>query len=71
VPIDQVQDGTGTPVDPERFVADLAAALNEAVSDVDRAAAFGRAGRTRAVESFSWASIGDRTLEVYRTVLGT
>ena len=27
VPIDQVQDGTGTPLDPERFVADLADAL--------------------------------------------
>jgi starch synthase len=26
VPIEQVQDGTGTPVDPDRFVADLAAA---------------------------------------------
>ncbi|MER7070324.1 glycogen synthase [Terrabacter sp. NPDC000476] len=70
VPIEQVQDGTGTPVDPERFVADLAAALNEAVSDVERARAFGRAGRQRAVDSFSWDSIGDRTLEVYRTVLG-
>jgi starch synthase len=69
VPIDQVQDGTGTPVDPDAFVADLAAALNEAVSDVDRAHAFGRAGRQRAVDSFSWGSIGDRTLEVYRAVL--
>ena len=29
------------------------------------------AGRTRAVDSFSWASIGDRTLEVYRAVLGS
>ena len=38
VPIEQVQDGTGTPVDPDRFVADLAAALTEAVSDPDRAA---------------------------------
>ncbi|ADU48240.1 glycogen synthase [Intrasporangium calvum] len=69
VPIDQVQDGTGTPVDPERFVADLAAALTDAVSDPGRARAFGVAGRRRAVESFSWASIGDRTLEVYRSVL--
>ena len=69
VPIDQVQDGTGTPVDPERFVADLAAALTDAVSDPARARAFGVAGRRRAVESFSWASIGDRTLEVYRSVL--
>ena len=48
-----------------------AAALTDAVSDTDRAAAFGRAGRTRAVESFSWSSIGDRTLEVYRQVLGS
>jgi starch synthase len=71
VPIEQVQDGTGTPVDVDRFVADLAAALNEAVSDVERATGFGRAGRARAVESFSWASIGDKTLEVYRAVLGT
>ncbi|MBK6887262.1 MAG: glycogen synthase [Tetrasphaera sp.] len=70
VPIEQVQDGTGTPVDPDRFVADLAAALNEAVSDPDRARSFGLAGRRRAVDSFSWASIGDRTLEVYRSVLG-
>jgi starch synthase len=33
VPIEQVQDGTGTPVDPDRFVADLAAAMTDAVSD--------------------------------------
>ncbi|HRC42331.1 glycogen synthase [Nostocoides sp.] len=70
VPIEQVQDGTGTPIDPEAFIDDLAAALNDAVSDVDRARERGLAGRRRAVESFSWASIGDRTLDVYRTVLG-
>jgi len=69
VPIEQVQDGTGTPVDPDRFVADLAAALTNAVSDGDLARRLGRAGRVRAVESFSWGSIGDRTLEVYRSVL--
>lgn len=69
VPIEQVQDGTGTPVDPDVFVADLAAALNAAVSDLDRARAFGLAGRQRAVDSFSWTSIGDRTMEVYQAVL--
>jgi starch synthase len=69
VPIEQHQDGTGTPVDPDRFVADFAAALREAVSDLDRAHRFGEAGRRRAVESFSWSSIGERTLEVYRSVL--
>ncbi|CCH79664.1 Putative Glycogen synthase (glgA) [Nostocoides japonicum T1-X7] len=69
VPIEQVQDGSGTPIDPDRFVADLAAALNDAVSDPERARAMGLAGRRRAIESFSWATIGDRTMEVYRRVL--
>jgi len=27
VPIEQVADGTGTPVDPERFISDLATTL--------------------------------------------
>ncbi|MEO6790442.1 MAG: glycogen synthase [Ornithinibacter sp.] len=69
VPIEQVQDGSGTPVDPDRFVADLAAAMTDAVSDPDRAREMGRAGRERAVESFSWGSIGDQTHEVYAEVL--
>jgi alpha-maltose-1-phosphate synthase len=69
VPIEQVQDGTGTPVDPDRFVADLAQTLVEAVSDPDRARERGRAGRRRAQEEFSWGSIAGRTVEVYDTVL--
>ncbi|HET7304087.1 MAG TPA: glycogen synthase [Segeticoccus sp.] len=71
VPIEQVQDGSGQPVDPDRFVGDLARALADAVADVDRARERGLAGRRRAVEQFSWTSIGDRTLEVYRAVLGS
>ncbi|AEE45851.1 glycogen synthase [Cellulomonas fimi] len=70
VPIDQVQDGTGTPVDPDRFVADLASALNDLVQDPERAAAWGRAARTRVEDHFSWEAIGERTLTVYRDVLG-
>lgn len=69
VPIEQVQDGSGTPVDPDRFVSDLAAALVEAVSDPSRADRMGLAGRQRAVDAFSWASIGDRTMQVYLEVL--
>jgi starch synthase len=69
VPIEQATDGTGTPLDPERYVADFAAALIEVVSDPDRAAAMGRAGRARATESFSWPAIAERTMEVYRAVL--
>jgi starch synthase len=69
VPIEQVADGTGTPVDPAAFEADLAAALTEAVSDVERARAYGRAGRDRARELFSWETVAERTLGVYRWVL--
>ena len=69
VPIEQVTDGSGAPVDPDRFVSDLAAALNDAVSDPARARTFGRAGRERAVKSFSWSSIGDQTMAVYESVV--
>jgi starch synthase len=69
VPIEQVQDGTGTPVDPDRFVADLAAAINALLADPARAEQMGKAGRRRAIERFSWASIAERTLAVYRSVL--
>ena len=69
VPIEQVQDGTGTPIDPDTYVDDLAATLTEAVSDPDRARRFGEAGLTRAKEHFSWGAIAERTLEVYRTAI--
>jgi len=69
VPIEQVDDGSGTPVDPDRYVADFAAALQELLADPDRAAAMGRAGRVRAVETFSWAAIAERTLEIYRSLV--
>ncbi|MFN8081325.1 MAG: glycogen synthase [Kineosporiaceae bacterium] len=68
VPIEQVQDGTGTPTDEERFVADLAEVLTEVTSDPARAREMGRAGRRRAEDHFSWDAIADRTMEVYRAV---
>ena len=68
VPIEQVQDGTGTPVDPERFVADLARVLTEVVADPERAAGYGRAGRERAAGEFSWARIAEQTEALYREV---
>ncbi|GLI28896.1 glycogen synthase [Agromyces rhizosphaerae] len=69
VPIEQVEDGTGTPVDPDRFVADLAATLTEVVDDPVRAGDYGRAGRERAERHFDWTAIADRTREIYAEVL--
>ncbi|WP_460784276.1 glycogen synthase [Microbacterium tumbae] len=65
VPIEQLQDGTGTPVDPDRFVADLAAVITEVVGDPERARAYGAAGRERARTAFSWAAIADTTRALY------
>jgi starch synthase len=69
VPIQQLDDGTGTPVDPERFVADLAAALTEVVSDPVAAKRMGEAGRRRAETHFSWTSIATRTREIYASLV--
>lgn len=69
VPIEQATDGTGTPTDPDAFVADLAAALTDVVGDPERAALMGSAGRLRAETAFSWASIAEQTRELYRSVL--
>ena len=70
VPIEQVTDGTGTPVDPDRFVADLAAAMTALIADPARADADGPgrpAARGRAL-LLGDASPSD-TMEVYRSVL--
>jgi starch synthase len=69
VPIEQATDGTGTPLDPDRYVADFAAALVEAVEDSEVARERGLAGRRRAQESFSWPAIAEQTLEVYSSVV--
>jgi alpha-maltose-1-phosphate synthase len=68
VPIEQVGDGSGTPVHPERFIADLAAACNTLLADPNRAAAMGKAGRARAIEAFSWFGVAEATVDIYRAV---
>lgn len=70
VPIDQVNDGTGAPVNPDKFVGDLSDALNEILSNPQRARTWGAAAQKRARDHFSWESIADRTVEVYNAVLG-
>jgi len=69
VAIEQVDDGTGTPLDPDRFVADLAATLTEVVSDPEAARRMGEAGRARAESEFSWTTIAARTRQLYDTLV--
>ncbi|MDN3477930.1 MULTISPECIES: glycogen synthase [unclassified Curtobacterium] len=69
VPIDQATDGTGTPTDPDRYVADLAATLNEVLADLGLAKLMGRAGRLRVESEFTWGAIATKTRAVYDEVL--
>lgn len=68
VPIEQVQDGTGTPLNPEKYVSDLAQALRLAVSDPVRAQQMGEAARERARVHFDWMAIADQTRAIYNLV---
>lgn len=68
VDIEQLQDGSGKPLDEAKFVADFASALNEMLSNPNLES-YGRAGRKRVEELFSWNRIADQTLEVYRKAL--
>ena len=65
VPIEQVQDGSGKPLDEARFVADTASALYQALEESDLSA-MGLAGRKRVEENFSWDAIAEETISVYR-----
>lgn len=68
VEIDQVNDGTGTPKDPEKFIHDWSTGMLSAL-DSNQLETFGQAGRQRAVTQFSWESIATRTLELYQSAL--
>ena len=71
-----VDDGrTGTLVHydrdtPEVFEKALADAVNAVIADPEKAERFGRAGRQRCIDEFSWAHIAEQTLEIYRKVTG-
>jgi starch synthase len=70
VPIAQLSDGSGKPLDEAKFVGDLASALNKALTEVDLAA-FGAAGRKRVEDHFSWDRIAQDTIAVYRDAIAS
>jgi starch synthase len=68
VPIEQLQDGSGKPIDPAKFVADFASALNQML-DSPKLQEFGDAGRKRVEQHFSWDSIAAETIRVYKSAI--
>jgi starch synthase len=58
------------PDDTAAFEQGLASAVNSVVGDRARAGAYGAAGRERAITEFSWATIAEQTVDLYRSLIG-
>ena len=69
VPIDQSKKSPFEPRFPEKFARDLAARINQLISDPELCAKFGQAGRRRAEAKFSWRAIARQTRALYEQLL--
>jgi starch synthase len=68
VPLEQMKESPFEPLDPEKFSRDLAAKINELMRDRHLQEKFGKAGRKRAEERFSWSAIARKTKALYETL---
>jgi glycogen synthase len=69
VPLEQMKESPFEPVDPDKFSRDLAEKINQLMRDERLRQKFGEAGRRRAVEKFSWATIAAETKKMYESLL--
>ena len=68
VPLEQMKESPFEPLHPEKFSRDLAARINQLMKDPALREKFGRAGRKRAEEKFSWSRIAQETKALYQTL---
>jgi glycogen synthase len=66
VPLQQLNESPFEPVNPDKFARDLAAKVNILMSDPALRLQFGKAGRKRAEQLFSWKAIAGQTRELYQ-----
>jgi glycogen synthase len=64
-----LKSGTFEPENPEGFARDLAQGINELMANPELRERFGRAGRKRAEEKFSWTAIAAETKALYESLL--
>jgi starch synthase len=69
VPLAQSHESPFSPLNPEAFAKDLAHQVNRLMENPERRDAFGNAGRQRAIEHFSWASIAKQTQALYQSLI--
>ena len=65
----QLKPNTFDPIDSVKFSRDLASAINKVALDPELRERFGRNGRKRVEEHFSWTAIAQRTLELYQSLV--
>jgi len=68
VPLDQTNESPFEATNPEKFARDLAARVNELMRNPQLRERFGKAGRRRAEEKFSWFAIARKTKALYETL---
>jgi len=68
VPLEQMKESPFEPLNPEKFERDLAARINQLMADPKLREKFGKAGRKRAQEKFSWSAIAQRTKTLYESL---
>jgi starch synthase len=68
VPLEQMTESPFEPLHPEKFSRDLAAKINQLMADPDLRQKFGKAGRKRAEEKFSWSAIAQETKALYESL---
>jgi len=56
------------PTNPEQFARDLAEKINQLMRDPALREKFGKAGRKRAEEKFSWSAIAKKTKRLYESL---
>ena len=69
VPLEQLNESPFEPVNPDKFAGDLAAKINLLMSNPELRTRFGKAGRRRAEQMFSWKAIAKQTCELYEALV--
>ena len=68
VPLEQMKESPFEATNPEKFERELAARVNLLMKDRQLRERFGKAGRRRAEENFSWAAIAAKTKALYEAL---
>jgi len=68
VPLEQMKESPFEPLNPEKFSRNLAGKINQLMKDGQLREKFGKAGRKRAEEKFSWSTIAEKTKALYESL---